>query len=332
MKRFSVFQKPSRGRWPRCALFFLAIASHLIFVLTPRIRGEELLLDLVPEALDRMEGTSDAVKANQFQDFIHAHPEVYQRTGMFQVDSELLGRYLHQIKPYLPIIRELDLETRKDLGPALADLHHLFPDFDPAKAKIELILSLFRFDGKVPHDDTGTLLIGLDGLAKFYGPNAPLRVLLTHELFHLYHFQVNPLPRDLDRLTLGRQVWQEGLATYVSQQLNPNAPLGSILLDPRLALEGPSYTVEVAREIAGKLESTDDADTAIYLLHTSSNVRPSRLGYLIGFDIARSVAKTMPLEAMARLRGQSLLKTMRQQLELLMQAPLRAGPGDTQRR
>ncbi|MDT7816949.1 MAG: hypothetical protein QOJ42_6865, partial [Acidobacteriaceae bacterium] len=94
-----------------------------------------------------------------------------------------------------------------------------FPDFHSSRARIYLMLSMFRFDGKIPHDNPGMLLLGLDGLAKFHGADARLPVILSHELFHVYHFQVNPLPRDVDQIELYRLIWQEGLATYVSQVL-----------------------------------------------------------------------------------------------------------------
>ena len=83
------------------------------------------------------------------------------------------------------------------------------------------------------------LMLGLDGIAKFHGADAHLAATFSHELFHVYHFQVNPLPRDADQVQLYRLVWQEGLATYVSKVLNPDASLADTLLDPRLAVEGP---------------------------------------------------------------------------------------------
>src|ERR1700726_3464238 len=143
------------------------------------------------------------------------------------------------------------------------------------------MLSLFRFDGKIPHDNPRMLLLGLDGLAKFHGPEGRLPVILSHELFHVYHFQVNPLPRDVDQVELYRLIWQEGLATYVSQVLNPEASLADVLLDPRLATEGPKFVPLFAHNLLTQLESKDDETVARYLSYRRAGQIPSRMGYLI---------------------------------------------------
>ena len=179
------------------------------------------------------------------------------------------------------------------------------------------MLSLFRFDGKVPGDNPHILLLGVDGIAGFHGANFPVRVLLSHELFHLYHFQVNPVPKPVNELPLYRQVWQEGLATYVSEQLNPNAPLEDILLDPRLAREGPTLIPTFARRILPQLETADDSIAAEYLSYRRNSELPSRMGYLIGLEIAKSLAKTHSLYALTRLRGGALRVAMKREVERL---------------
>ncbi len=300
------------------------------WLLVQTARSEELVRDIVPDALAELAQPTDinVPRPERLQNFlVHARPEIYQRPALCRLDPDLLKRYLSQVNVYLPVIRELDAELPTKLDSVLADFQRLFPDFQFSKTRIDVILSLFRFDAKVPHDDTATLLIGLDSLAKFYGRQAPLRVILSHELFHLYHFQVNPLPRDLDRLTLGRQVWQEGLATYVSKEMNPTASMRDILLDPRLANQGPAFAPEAAREIAAKLQSTNDADTAIYLLHNDSGLRPSRMGYLVGYEIARRLAQNMPLAEMARLRGNALTAAMRTELSSMASSASKQSTG-----
>jgi hypothetical protein len=152
----------------------------------------------------------------------------------------------------------------------------VFPDLDRSRLKVYPMLSLFRFDGKVPDDNPHILLLGVDGIAGFHGANFPVRVLLSHELFHLYHFQVNPVPKPVNELPLYRQVWQEGLATYVSEQLNPNAPLEDMLLDPRLAREGPTLIPTFARRILPQLETADDSIAAEYLSYRRNSELPSR--------------------------------------------------------
>jgi hypothetical protein len=133
----------------------------------------------------------------------------------------------------------------------------------------------------------------------------------------VYHFQVNPLPRNIDDIALYRLVWQEGLATYVSKELNPDASLADILLDPRLAQEGPRYIAVVARDLLKQLESEDDATAARYLSYWRGGQIPARMGYLIGYEIARKVAAIKSVHELALLRGQTLLNLVRREMQNL---------------
>jgi hypothetical protein len=179
------------------------------------------------------------------------------------------------------------------------------------------MVSLFRFDGKIPHDNPSALFLALDGLAKFHGANVRLDVILSHELFHLYHFQVNPLPAEIDEIPLYRQIWQEGLATYVSGCLNLGASLADVLLDPQLARDGPKYVPAVARTLLTQLEAADDETTARYLFYRRGSQTPSRMGYLVGYDIVAHLAPTRSLKELSRLRGRRLLHLIKDEMRQL---------------
>src|SRR6202035_3337731 len=214
---------------------------------------------------------------------IMPHPEIYDRPQIFKTDLGTLEQYLDGLDTYLPAIEQIHRRFEEQRASIQAKFLAAFPDFDSARARVYLMLSLFRFDGKMPHDNPRMLLLGLDGLAKFHGADVRLPVILSHELFHVYHFQVNPLPRDVDQVELYRLVWQEGLATYVSQVLNPEASLADVLLDPRLATAGPQFGSLFAHSLLTQLESTDDATTALYLAYRHGGQIPARMGYLIGY-------------------------------------------------
>jgi hypothetical protein len=248
---------------------------------------------------------------------IRAHPEVYNRPQIFKTDLQTIERYLDGLSEYLPAIKHLQKSFNEEHASTQTRFQNAFPDFDTSKARVYLILSLFRFDGKIPHDNPHMLLLGLDAIAKFHGADARLPVILSHELFHVYHFQVNPLPRDADEVQLYRLVWQEGLATYVSKVLNPDASLADILLDPRLAVEGPKYVPLFAQSLLTQLESKDDATVARYLSYRRGGQTPARLGYLIGYQIAKRAAAHHPLTELARLRGRPLLNLMRSEVRSL---------------
>ncbi len=279
-----------------------------------------IVYDLIPDLLNflRIAPEEKESRAKLFaQSVIQPHPEVYDRPQIFKTDNASLEQYLGVLPTYLSAIRQIHNRFQEEYEPIEANFLKEFPDFDCSKARVYLMLSLFRFDGKIPHDNPHLLLLGLDGLAKFHGANTRLSVILSHELFHVYHFQVNPLPRNIDDVALYRLVWQEGLATYVSKQLNPDASLADALLDPRLAQEGPRYIPVVARDLLTQLESVDDATTAMYLSYWRGGQIPARMGYLIGYEIARKMATTKSVRDLALLRGQTLLKLVRREIQNL---------------
>ena len=306
-------------------------AGHLILLLLvgltfvdscpgAQAAGQLIVHDLIPDLVTflRIAPEEKASRAELFREMlIQPHPEVYDRPQVFQTDRATLERYLAEISEYLPRIEKIHRSWEEHSASIQAKFLTAFPTFDPARVKVYLMLSLFRFDGKIPHNNPRMLLLGLDGLAKFHGSEVSLPVILSHELFHLYHFQVNPLPRDADQIELYRLIWQEGLATYVSQVLNPGASLADVLLDPRLAAEGSKFIPRLAHNLLAQLESKDDETTALYLSYRRGGEIPARMGYLIGYQIARQAATTQPITELARLRGHALLKLVRQEMQAL---------------
>jgi len=238
---------------------------------------------------------------------IQEHPEIYRRSDIFKTDSGTLEKYLDEVTSYLPAIRKIHARFIKESDSIVASFSAQFPDFERSRVNVYLMPSLFLFDGKIPHDNPRTLFLALDGLAKFHGANVRLDVILSHELFHLYHFQVNPLPAEIDKIPLYRQIWQEGLATYASGCLNPGASLADVLLDPRLARDGPKYVPAVARTLLTQLEAADDETTARYLAYRRGSEIPSRMGYLVGYDIVAHLAPARSLTELSRLGGRRLL-------------------------
>src|SRR5271166_6864023 len=280
-----------------------------------------VVYDLIPDLFNflRTAPEEKESRARLFaQSIIQPHPEVYDRPQIFKTDNASLEQYLDILPTYLPAIRQIHHRFQEEYEPIEANFLKEFPDFDYSKARVYLILSLFRFDGKIPHDNPHLLLLGLDGLAKFHGANTRLSVILSHELFHVYHFQVNPLPRNIDDVALYRLVWQEGLATYVSKQLNPDASLSDVLLDPRLANEGPGFIPAMATSLLRDLTTTDDLTAGRYLAYRRVGMMPSRMGYLIGYEIVKRAATDHSLADLARLRGNALLELVRTQTQALV--------------
>src|ERR1700736_3083847 len=227
----------------RLILLPLFSAAFICFVSTGHARAFKTY-DLCPNFFHCLEKSPPDNKEPLImfaQEVIQPYPEIYHRPQIFNTDPAALGKYLDEVRLYLPAMRKIHGRFIDQFAAIEETFYAHFPDFDRSRVKVYLMLSLFRFDGKIPHDDPRALFLALDGLAKFHGAKVRLEVILSHELFHLYHFQVNPLPATIAEIPLYRQIWQEGLATYVSRSLNSNASLADVLLDPQLARDGPKY-------------------------------------------------------------------------------------------
>jgi Predicted Zn-dependent protease (DUF2268) len=245
-------------------------------------------------------------------------PDIYDRRALFPMDAPSLSRYVAELGPYLPAMHTLERRCLEQQPKITEALRHLFPDFDPARVRVSLMVSLFRFDAKIPHDQPNQLWLGLDGIAKLHGSNCRIGVLLAHENFHLYHFQVNPQPNRGESVPLYRQIWQEGLACYASHLLNPDASTADVLLDPDLAANGPRYVPTLARALLDDLEADDDSVTARYLsYHRATGALPPRMGYLVGYEIVAACAARKPLPELVRLRGNALLRVMQREAGVL---------------
>ena len=250
-----------------------------------------------------------------------ACPEIADRLHIGDMTRDDSERYLVELERRSFAIRSLARRFAAVHSGIEERFMEVFPDFRPSRTIVYLTVSRFRFDGKVPHDHWNSLLFALDGVAKFHGGNAPVAVIFSHELFHLYHFQINPPPANPDQVPLYRLIWQEGLACYVSSRLNPSAPLHDIVFDPRLAAEGHKLVKSVSRELLKDLESADDLPTAEYLAYRNTGATPSRMGYLIGYQIAAKLAAQHSLLELAHLHDPELRFMMRREVRLLAEQP-----------
>ena len=300
--------------YPDLGVFALIV--QLFFGLSRAMAGESPeIIDLIPRDLHfvtSLSGDTDARVELFSKEILAGEPEIYQH--LWHVDSAKVKAFVAKVPEYISGIRKLHALFEQQEPAILDRFCQVFPDFAPGKAKIYLMLSLFQFDAKIPSEHPDSLLIGLDGLARFHGTDAPLAVILSHEFFHLYHFQVNPLPKNPDDLPLYRLLWQEGLAVYVSQQLNNGASLADVLLDPRLATNGPAWVRPEAKRLFLCLDSREDITAAHFLAKSENGEVPGRIGYLIGYDVATRLAQDRSLNSLARLRDPGLRFAFRREV------------------
>jgi hypothetical protein len=311
---------------------FILCALCQIAETTAAGAAEQLRIeDRWPEIFQILGSSSLAApeKAIRLVDYLRSDcPEIADRLHIGDMTRDDSERYLVELERRSFAIRSLARRFATIHSGVEERFMQAFPDFRPSGTTVYLTVSRFRFDGKVPHDHLNSLLFAFDGVAKFHGENAPVAVIFSHELFHLYHFQINPPPANPDQVPLYRLIWQEGLACYVSSRLNPSAPLHDIVFDPRLAAEGPVLVQSVSRQLLQDLGSTDDLPTAEYLTYRKTGATPSRMGYLIGYQIAAKLAAQYSLLELAHLRDPALRFMMRREVRLLAEQPGPNGNGE----
>lgn len=234
---------------------------------------------------------------------IYSHPQFKKSL----TDDGIAG-YLEEVASDLPVMRSLSEQIGRQTLLASEKFRRAFPRFR-GDVTVAYLPSFYRFDGQLANlDGERVLLFGLDGIARYHGADADLRVLFSHELFHIHHSRVTPsLFVDEENAPLYVNVWIEGLATYVSERLNPQASTLQILLDDRSLLErGMPMIGRIAAMVMTHLDSTSDEHRTRFLSFGEQDGIPGRTGYLLGYAIAKRLGERYSLPELAALEGEKL--------------------------
>ena len=84
------------------------------------------------------------------------------------------------------------------------------------------------------------------------------------------------------------QLWEEGLATYISQQMNPGATEAQALMSVTLGAQVKAMLPTLAQELRGNAESHDKDEYAAFFF--GQNTRPELPppgGYYVGYRVAQ---------------------------------------------
>jgi hypothetical protein len=175
-----------------------------------------------------------------------------------------------------------------------------FPDFT-CDTTVEFGVSLMKFDGH-PVDFAGKhhLLFGVDTIALLHTP-ADMPAFFDHELFHLYHRQVIGSQAPQGETPAWWTMWMEGLATYVSQRMNPGLDAQQVLWYPQdLATRMESDLARAAQLMLQDIEKSGSDGNRWFLANKSVDGLPIRAGYYLGYLFAKSEADGHPLPQLAR--------------------------------
>lgn len=224
--------------------------------------------------------------------------------GFYERDRRPQGydfRILTQLKTY-PERRAETLAVSRQFSKMFNPARHRFEAaFGPVKSRqpVFLIDSMGELDGGTRElNGKYTMLFGADVIAEFHAGKS-LDAFFYHELFHLYHE-----PTLAGCMTLWCSLWAEGLATYASSRLDPGAS------DEELVLTLPKPirpAVEADREkavcaVVSRLNSNNYDDfSALFQGDDQLPGLPSRMGYYIGYLVARDIGRTHNLQRMAKM-------------------------------
>lgn len=154
--------------------------------------------------------------------------------------------------------------------------------------------SMGAFNGRaVSTGQRAILFIGADLVAS---KKDNIDVLFSHEFFHAY--QLDMIMSKKNFQTIASPLWFEGLGTWVSGKLNPNASLTDILMDSDLAKFCEPVAVSLmAREYRDLMRESltkEDSDKVNldWFNMAGSRPGPKRQGYCLGnFMIETAIKK-----------------------------------------
>lgn len=179
----------------------------------------------------------------------------------------------------------------------VARFREVFPD---ARLDVPIFLApSFRFDGRTATlPGTGLVLaLSPDEIARLR--NEP-DVLVSHELFHIYHEGGLGLSSESDTPTgsLLTPLWTEGLATWYSAQVNPRATAAQVLMQEDLARLSESDVGWLAAHFP--LQGGSHGEWFQTGVGKPRPDLPSRCGYLLGLRVAELLSRRHSPQVMAR--------------------------------
>ncbi len=293
------------------------------------------VVDLMPDYWafhERAQGLDEAAQAALFQRMVaQRHPQVYapQVIGLNRdkpYDEELSQRYRRvqsRLAGNTEPMRKLSASIAADLPRYEARFRETFPDL-AYTGDIYFMHSMGGFDGAVrPVGGKTALLFGVEMIAQVYGENGDPQPFFHRELFRLYHAQFRP-PGSALRDALIGGLWDEGLASYAAQTLNPGAAGVAIFGPPPTMPErAQARAPELARALRGLLDSESFDDYARYFLGGPEDATvPPRSGHYIGYLVAAKLASKHPLPELAR----TPLPRLRPQIERALDELAAGGP------
>jgi hypothetical protein len=264
------------------------------------------LTDAYSAFYDRTEGLERSARVAAFKaEFATSFPGFYDTDriqAMFGASAERYDGMIAASFDAFPAERAAIARTSANfealLTPTREDFARNFPDLAPI-GDIYLVHSVGEMDGGTRSiNGRRYFVFGADMIAKLYPPGSE-RPFFQHELFHIYHGQFFDT---CDEVYCG--LWREGLAVYVSEQLNPGATDAQMgLTSPRpIRPEVDANLPAAVCAVRARLGSDDRDDYGrLFLGQASVEGLPPRFGYYVGYLVAREAGRTRSLQTLAHM-------------------------------
>ena len=305
-----------------CSIAFALVNSTLSYCAdeVTRQSNEIKVINTTPafwQFWEAAQGKSDQERAQLFFKLVvNAYPELYG-AGVIgnnalsgkqddKAENDSVMKYLTNVQSYIPRMKIISNDIARDFDTYAKDFTLTFPKYAP-HTNIYFMVSLFGFDGGTRTINNKTaLLFGIDGIARYHPEGESLKVFFDHELFHQYHDQIAPDLTD-DDAPIWAQLWEEGLATYISQQMNAGSTEAQVLMSPTMSAATKPILQKIAQELVDNADSKDKNEYAAFFYGSNGRADlPPRCGYYVGYQIAQQIGQKYTVQQLAELRGSEL--------------------------
>lgn len=228
--------------------------------------------------------------------------------------------YFPNLPKITPAMRAVSNQLQEQIHPAAQRFLETFPDMHWV-GDIYIMASGYCFNGRAQKiGGRSAILFGIDTIVSLNQGNQIPH--LHHELFHRYHHQFFDYEPS-SGYPLWTSLWTEGLAVYVSEQLNPSASERDLSMVPLgMVAQVNGRQRELAADFLKRCDSTSEKDATIYFNDANSkdSFVPPRAGYELGVLVVRKLAKRYSLKAMAHWSQQQAKPRVLQALREIAQS------------
>jgi len=230
---------------------------------------------------------------------------------------------LEDIETKFDSINVKQLEIISHFSAILSKFQQSFPllklDFEG-----HLMISLGFFNGMaLPLDGECFLLLGIDSLSGLSENH--LKGYITHELFHIYHYQRCPevarvteiAMRTMKMPALWGLLFTEGLACHAVQRVYPEIPAEEILDWKPLVAQSKPILPLLCAEARRVLTSDNPSDIAGFFYFPSPDKPeiPTGCGYYLGMLAAEIMTEKYPIDDLLLMTDEDLVREIDSSLQ-----------------